>query len=61
MIQSVLGQTFQLSYHRFTNLREIFQGDLSRKLTIGLTSQDFEPLRIVLDDGWMAGCFLLAC
>ena len=33
-----------LSYHRFTNLREIFQGDLSRKLTVGLTSQDFEPL-----------------
>jgi len=33
-----------MSYHRFTNLREIFQGDLSRKLTVGLTSQDFEPL-----------------
>jgi len=33
-----------VSYHRFTNLREIFQGDLSRKLTAGLTSQDFEPL-----------------
>jgi len=25
-----------MSYHRFTNLREIFQGDLSRKLTIRL-------------------------
>jgi len=33
-----------VSYHRFTNLREVFQGDLSRKLTVGLTSQDFEPL-----------------
>jgi len=33
-----------VSYYRFTNLREIFQGDLSRKLTVGLTSQDFEPL-----------------
>jgi len=33
-----------MSYHRFTNVREIFQGDLSRKLTVGLTSQDFEPL-----------------
>ena len=33
-----------MSYHRFTNLREIFQGDLSRKLNIELTSKDFEPL-----------------
>jgi len=33
-----------MSYHRFTNLREIFQGDLSRKLTVSLTSKDFEPL-----------------
>jgi len=33
-----------MSYHRFTNLREIFQGDLSRKLTVRLTSQDFERL-----------------
>jgi len=32
-----------MSYHRFTNLTEIFQADLSRKLTVGLTSQDFEP------------------
>jgi len=31
-------------YHRFTILREIFQGDLSRKLTVGLTSKDFGPL-----------------
>jgi len=29
-----------VSYHRFANLREIFQGDLSGKLTVGLTSQD---------------------
>jgi len=33
-----------VSYHRFTNLREIFQGDLSRKLTVRVTSQDLEPL-----------------
>jgi len=33
-----------VSYHRFTNLREIIQRDLSRKLTVGLTSQDFVPL-----------------
>jgi len=32
------------SYHRFTNLREVFQGALFRKLTVGLTSRDFEPL-----------------
>jgi len=31
-----------MSYHKFTNLREIFQGDLSRKLTVGLTSKEFE-------------------
>jgi len=29
-----------MSYHRFANLREIFQGHLSRKLTVGLTSQN---------------------
>jgi len=33
-----------MSYHRFTNLREMFQGDLSRKLTMGVTSLDFETL-----------------
>jgi hypothetical protein len=33
-----------MSYHRFTNLREIFQGDLSRKLTLDVISKDFEPL-----------------
>jgi GIY-YIG catalytic domain len=33
-----------MSYHRFTNLREIFQGDLSRKLTLGVISKDFETL-----------------
>jgi len=30
--------------HRFTNVREAFPRDLSRKLTVGLTSQDFKPL-----------------
>jgi hypothetical protein len=33
-----------MSYHRFTNLREIFQGDLSRKITEGVVSKDFETL-----------------
>jgi len=33
-----------VSCHRFTNLGEIFQGVLSRKLTVRLTSQDFEAL-----------------
>jgi len=32
-----------VSCHRFINLREIFQEDLSGKLTVGSTSQDFEP------------------
>jgi len=36
--------TVHVSCHTFTNLREIFLGDLSRKLTVRLTSQDFEPL-----------------
>jgi hypothetical protein len=33
-----------MSYHRFTNLREIFQGDLSKKLTLEVVSKDFETL-----------------
>jgi len=33
-----------MSCHRFNNLGEIFQEDLSRKLTVGLTFQDFELL-----------------
>jgi GIY-YIG catalytic domain len=31
----------QMSYHRFTNLRELFQGDLTRKLTCDVESLDF--------------------
>jgi GIY-YIG catalytic domain len=34
-----------MSYHRFTNLRELFQGDLSRKLTKDVISKDFENLQ----------------
>ena len=30
-----------MSYHRFPNLREIFQGDLQGKLNQGITSKDF--------------------
>lgn len=35
---------YVLVHHRFTNLKEIFQEDLSRKLNVSITSQDFEPL-----------------
>jgi hypothetical protein len=30
-----------MSYHKFSNLREIFQGDLNRKLMDGIVSRDF--------------------
>jgi hypothetical protein len=30
-----------MSYHKFSNLREIFQGDLNRKLMDGIISWDF--------------------
>jgi hypothetical protein len=33
-----------ISYHRFRNLRELFQGDLKTKLTENLISLDFQPL-----------------
>ena len=33
-----------MSYHRFTNLREMFQGDMSAKLLAGITSRDFKDL-----------------
>jgi len=32
---------FSMSYHKFSNLREIFQGDLNRKLMDGIVSRDF--------------------
>ena len=35
-----------MSYHRFTNLREIFQGDLSKKLTEDVESKDFKKHNI---------------
>jgi len=44
------------SCHRFTSLREIFQGDPSRKLTVGLTSQDFEPPPCNCRTGGNCGC-----
>jgi GIY-YIG catalytic domain len=34
-----------MSYHRFTNLREIFQGDLSKNLPLNFVSKDFETLQ----------------
>jgi hypothetical protein len=33
-----------MSYHRFNNLRETFQGDLSKKLTDNIVSLDFKNL-----------------
>ena len=33
-----------MSYHRFNNIRELFQGDLNSKLADGLNSLDFEDL-----------------
>jgi hypothetical protein len=30
-----------MSYHKFSNLREIFQGDLNRKVMDGIISRDF--------------------
>jgi len=32
---------FSMSYHKFSNLREIFQGDLSAKVMKGVESKDF--------------------
>jgi len=33
-----------MSYHRFPNMRELFQGDLNAKLNVGLISTDFQTL-----------------
>ena len=33
-----------MSYHRFPNLRELFQGDLNKKINRGLVSTDFKNL-----------------
>ena len=35
---------FGMSYHRFTNLRELLQGNLTTKLNKDVTSLDFQPL-----------------
>ena len=35
----------KMFYHRFTNLRELFQGDLTTKINTGLKSIDFEALK----------------
>ena len=45
-----------MSYHRFTNLREIFQGDLSMKLTMDVESKDFQPLECNCRLGKGKGC-----
>ena len=46
-IKNKCGLTWRrvsMSCHRFTNLGEIFQGDLSRKLTLGIGSQNWQTL-----------------
>jgi GIY-YIG catalytic domain len=45
-----------MSYHRFTNLRELFQGDLSKKLTMNVASQDFENLECNCRTGFLNKC-----
>jgi GIY-YIG catalytic domain len=45
-----------MSYHRFTNLRELFQGDLSKKLTMDVASQDFENLECNCRTGSVNKC-----
>ena len=32
-----------MSYHKFSNLNQILQGDLTEKLMNGIASKDFEP------------------
>ena len=34
-----------MSYHRFSNLREIYQGNLNGKIMRGVKSRDFEDLK----------------
>ena len=34
-----------MSYHKFSNLRELFQGDLNNELMEGITSKDFVDLK----------------
>ena len=35
---------FSMSYHKFSNLRQTFQGDLTSKLMKGISSKDLEDL-----------------
>jgi hypothetical protein len=41
---SHLGLRISMPYHRFLNLRELFQGDLNAKLTKNVISKDFQTL-----------------
>ena len=45
-----------MSYHRFTNLRETFQGDLSKKLTEGVQSINFMDRPCNCRPGKTGGC-----
>jgi len=45
-----------VSYHRFTNLGEIFQRDPSTKLVVGTSTQDFEPLPCNCRTGGTGAC-----
>ena len=45
-----------MSYHRFINLRELFQADLSTKLTANVESKDFQTLKCNCRPGQSGGC-----
>ena len=45
-----------MSYHRFTNLREIFQGDMSGKIFKGVESGNFLTLDCNCRLGFGKGC-----
>ena len=45
-----------MSYHRFSNLRELFQQDLSYKINMDLESKDFQSLPCNCRPGQDGGC-----
>ncbi len=45
-----------MSYHRFSNMREIFNGDLTSKLNEGIESLDFESLPCNCRNNKTSGC-----
>ena len=45
-----------MSYHRFPNLREMFNADLKQKLNAGWLSRDFQNLQCNCNDRCTTGC-----